>query len=69
MYFHMFQILLSMKVKVCILYMLYRHFLLLQIPTCIYTTMQIINIDVEKAHIGVYICNWQYTISNVHVLY
>lgn len=49
--------------------MLYKHFLLLQIPTCIYTTMQIINIDVEKAHIGVYICNWRYTISNVHVLY
>lgn len=47
----------SMKVKVCILYMLYRHFLLLQIPTCIYTTTQIINIDEEKAHIGVNICN------------
>lgn len=64
MYFHMFQILLLMKVKVCILYMLYRHFLLLQIPTCIYTTMQVINIDVEKL-----ICNWQYTISDDHVLY
>lgn len=44
--------------------MLYRHFLLLQIPTCIYTTMQVINIDVEKL-----LCNWQYTISDDHVLY